>query len=58
MNIKSEPWEFPGGPVLELVASLPRAQVQSLVGELRSHKPRCVAKKKKKRMKLNVDYGF
>ena len=51
MNIKSEPWEFPGGPVLELVASLPRAQVQSLVGELRS-------KKKKKRMKLNVDYGF
>ena len=57
MKIKSEPWEFPGGPVLELVASLPRAQVQSLVGELRSHKLRRVAKKKK-RMKLDVDYGF
>ena len=28
--------------------SLPRAQVQSLVREIRSHKPRGVAKKKKK----------
>ena len=30
------------------VLSLPRAWVQSLVGELRSRKPRGVAKKKKK----------
>ena len=57
MNIKSEPWEFPGGPVLELAPSLPRAQAQTLFGELRSHKPRCAAKKKK-RKKLNVDYGL
>ena len=29
--------------------SMPRVQVQSLVRELRSHKPHSVAKKKKKR---------
>ena len=37
--------EFPGGPVVN-VSSLPRAQVQSLVRELRSHKPCSTAKKK------------
>ena len=31
-----------------------RAQVQSLVGELRSHKPCCVARKKKKKKKSNI----
>ena len=41
--------------------SLPRALVQSLVGELRSHKPRDVAKKKKekeKRLKGTKKYSF
>ena len=31
--------EFPGGPVVRTPLSLPRALVQSLVRELRSHKP-------------------
>ena len=31
-------WEFFGGPVLGLELSLPWAWVQSLVGEIRSHK--------------------
>ena len=31
-------WEFPGGPVARTLLSLQRAQVCSLVGELRSHK--------------------
>ena len=34
--------------------SLPRVQVQSLVGELRSHKPRSVAKNQKERKKRMV----
>ena len=33
------------------VLSLQRTQVQSLVGKLRPHKPRCLAKKKKKTKK-------
>ena len=42
--------EFPGGPVVRTVAlSLPRAWVQSLVGELKSHKLHDTAKKKKNR---------
>ena len=32
-------WEFPGGPVVRTPLPLPRAQVQSLVRELGSHKP-------------------
>ena len=40
--------EFPGGPVLRrLRAFTVVAWVQSLIGELRSRKPRHVAKKKK-----------
>ena len=37
-----------GDPVVGILLSLPRAQVQSLVGELRSHKLCGVVKKKKK----------
>ena len=40
-------WEFPSGPVVGTLLSLPRAQVQSLGGELRSHRVHGVAKKKK-----------
>ena len=36
-----------GDPVVGILLSLPRAQVQSLVGELRSHKLCGVVKKKK-----------
>ena len=37
--------EFPGSPVVTTLLSLPRAQVHSLVRELRFHKPCGVAKK-------------
>ena len=40
--------QFPGGPVVRTLISLPRAQVHSLVGELRSHEMHSSAKKKKK----------
>ena len=39
--------EFPGGPVVRTLLSLPRAWVRSLLGELRSCKPCGTAKKKK-----------
>ena len=39
--------EFSGGPVIRTLFSLPRAWVQSLVWELRSHKLRRVAPQKK-----------
>ena len=35
---------FPGGPVVRTLLSLPGARVQSLIGELRSHKPLSKAK--------------
>ena len=38
--------DFPGSPVLRTPLSLLRVPVQCLVGELRSHKPCCVAEKK------------
>ena len=38
-------WEFPGGPGVRTVLSLPRARVQSLSGELSSQKPGSAAKK-------------
>ena len=38
------PWQSSGW---ESALSLPRAWVQSLVGELKSHKPRSTAKKEK-----------
>ena len=41
-------WESPGGPVVRTLLSLPRAQVQFLVRELRSPKLCSAAKKKKK----------
>ena len=42
-------WDFPGGPVVKIPPFHCRGQwVQSLVRELRSGMPRCMAKKKKK----------
>jgi len=44
--------KFPGGPVARtLVLSLMNARVQSLVGELKSHKLRGMVKKEKKKKK-------
>ena len=40
---------IPGGPVVRTPLSLPKAWVLSLVGELRSHMPQDIAKKKKKK---------
>lgn len=37
--------ENPGGPVVNIALSLPRAQVLSLAGKLRSQKPRGAATK-------------
>ena len=43
-------WEFPGGALVKTALSLPRVQVQSLIRELRSHKPHgAIIKKKKKK---------
>ena len=47
--IQEIPWRSSGE---DLALSLTRARVQSLVGELRSHKLHGVAKKKKKERKL------
>lgn len=41
-------WGFPGGALVKTALSLPRVQVQSLIGELRSHKPPGAIRKKKK----------
>lgn len=42
-------WEFPGGALVKTALSLPRVQVQSLIRELRSHKPHGAIRKKKKK---------
>ena len=47
LYIKNKVKKFPGGPVLRTLLSLLSTQIQSLVGELKSHKPHNVAKKKK-----------
>ena len=44
-NMKT--WDFTGGPVVRTSPSKARVQVQSLVGELRSHMPQGQKKKKK-----------
>ena len=41
--------EFPGGTVVRMWCFYSQGQIQSLVGELRSHKLCSVAKKKKKK---------
>ena len=41
--------EFPGSPVAKTFTFTARAGVQPSVGELRSHKPHGIAKKKKKK---------
>ena len=40
---------FPGGPMVRTLLSLPGARVQSLIGELRSHKPFREAKRENRR---------
>ena len=50
--------EFSGGPVVKTVFSLPRAQVQSLGGELRPHKSHGVAKKKRERERKKKNCYF
>ena len=45
--------EFPGK---NLVLSLPRPWVQSLIWELRSHKPRCTAPHPKKKKEGKVSH--
>ena len=54
---------IPGGPVVRTPLSLPKAWVLSLVGELRSHMPRGMAKKKKmwgekEAEEINLNYIF
>ena len=44
MRKKKSLWELPGGLVVKIWAFTAMAQVQSLVQELRSHKPFDVAK--------------
>ena len=44
--------DFSGGPVVK--TPMQRVRVQSLVGELRSHMPCCMAKKKNKHIKRNL----
>ena len=44
--------EHPAGAVIKTAFSLPRAQVQSLIAELRAHELRGAAKKKNQK-KLN-----
>ena len=44
--------EFPGDPVVRTVLSVPGPQVQPLVWELRSCKPRGKAKKLKKKNRI------
>ena len=45
--------EFPGGPMVKTQWLSLQASVQSLVGELRSHKP--LGKKKKKEREREID---
>ena len=46
-------WEFPGGAAVRtLVPLLLRAWVQSLVEELRSDRPSCIAQKERKEKKI------
>ena len=48
MQIKTTMRDFPCGPMERIHLTMQGTQVQSLVRELRSHKPCGVAKKKKK----------
>ena len=53
--------DFPGSPVVRTLLSLLKAWVRSLVGELRSHKPRGMAKRKiqdKKILKILKLFSF
>ena len=49
---------FPGSPVVRTLLSLPRAQVHSLVGKLRFHKPCGMAKKLKKKKKKKKNWNI
>ena len=50
-NKKGRKSDFFGGPVVKTVLLMQGVQVQSLVGELRSHIAHAVAKKKKKKQR-------
>ena len=51
--------KFPSSPVVRTLAhSLPKVQVQSLVGKLISHKLHGVAKKRKKKNGLEAKFTF
>ena len=52
-NKKGRKSDFFGGPVVKTVLLMQGVQVQSLVGELRSHIAHAVAKKKKNKEKKN-----
>ena len=53
-NKKGRKSDFFGGPVVKTVLLMQGVQVQSLVGELRSHIAHAVAKKKKKTKKRKI----
>ena len=54
-TLKGWTWEFPGGPVVRNLSFT--ADVHSLDGEVRSHKPHSVARKKRKRVNfMYVNY--
>ena len=50
-------WEFPGGPVVDTRAFTAVAQIQSLVGELRSHKQLVEAKTTTIKKKQNLRHS-
>ena len=50
-NKKGRKSDFLGGPAVQTVLPMQGVQVQSLVGELRSHIAHAVTKKKKKKRK-------
>ena len=59
-ELKEERWGiFPSSPVVRTLAhSLPGAQIQSLVGKLRSHRLHGVTRKRKKKDGLEAKFTF
>ena len=55
--------DFPGGPIVKTPLWMQGSQVRFLVGELRSHKPPGLAKRKKEKKKnkktenINMQYS-
>ena len=46
LYIKNKVKKLPGGPMVRTLLSLLSTQIHSLIGELKSHKPQNVAKRK------------